>query len=250
MATINEFLPFADQSTANLIPYAEWVNAAKRLTGFVSGIAKSNEMNRVFAQGAQAGYAIAKFIERTLSEDVYVADGERLADQFYRAIVQMSYRATPIGCILTFPVHVEIDGYVATNNGGNLSQTTYDQLYAVYGTKFNTSSTLANQFGIPDMAHRVFEAAATLEEIGCYVAAGLPNIDGQSHIAGYFAPNLSAEGAFGTSTRWTSSISLGSGNNAVVINFDASLSNPIFGASDTVQTSSMRGLCLIRAYQS
>lgn len=77
-----------------------------------------------------------------------------------------------------------------------------------------------------------------------------PNIDGQSHIAGYFAPNLSAEGAFGTSTRWTSSISLGSGNNAVVINFDASLSNPIFGASDTVQTSSMRGLCLIRAYQS
>ena len=77
-----------------------------------------------------------------------------------------------------------------------------------------------------------------------------PNIDGQSHIAGYFAPNLSAEGAFGTSTRWTSSISLGSGNNAAVINFDASLSNPIFGASDTVQTSSMRGLCLIRAYQS
>lgn len=178
MATINEFLPFADQSTANLIPYAEWVNAAKRLTGFVSGIAKSNEMNRVFAQGAQAGYAIAKFIERTLSEDVYVADGERLADQFYRAIVQMSYRATPIGCILTFPVHVEIDGYVATNNGGNLSQTTYDQLYAVYGTKFNTSSTLANQFGIPDMAHRVFEAAATLEEIGCYIAAGLPNSKG------------------------------------------------------------------------
>lgn len=39
-------------------------------------------------------------------------------------------------------------------------------------------------------------------------------------------------------------------SNAAVINFDASLSNPIFGASDTVQTSSMRGLCLIRAYQS
>lgn len=130
--TINEFLPFADQSNANLIPYAEWVSAAKRLTGFVSGIAKSNEMNRVWAQGAQAGYAIAKFIERTLNEDVYVADGERLADQFYRSIVQMSYRATPIGCVLTFPVHVEIDGYVATNNGGNLSQTTYDLLYGVY----------------------------------------------------------------------------------------------------------------------
>ena len=246
MATINEFLPFADQSTANLIPYAEWVNAAKRLTGFVSGIAKSNEMNRVFAQGAQAGYAIAKFIERTLSEDVYVSDGERLADQFYRAIVQMSYRATPIGCILTFPVHVEIDGYVATNNGGNLSQTTYDQLYAVYGTKFNTSSTLANQFGIPDMAHRVFEAAATLEEIGCYVAAGLPNILGYSNIAGYFDPQTTSGGAFSASTRWTYSITREAGNSGGIVNIDASGSDPLYGASNTVQPKGLFVQCLIR----
>lgn len=247
--TINEFLPFADQSAANLIPYSEWVSAAKRLTGFVSGIAKSNEMNRVFAQGAQAGYAIAKFIERTLSEDVYVADGERLADQFYRAIVQMSYRATPIGCILTFPVHVEIDGYVATNNGGNLSQTTYDQLYAVYGTKFNTSSTLANQFGIPDMAHRVFEAAATLEEIGCYVAAGLPNIT-SSNGGNLLFPNA-PDGAFQNSPV--------SGLRAMYYTqsdtyeqrklvLDASLSSAIYGASTTNQPASIRFLCLIRSY--
>lgn len=254
MATINEFLPFADQSTANLIPYEEWVNAAKRLTGFVSGIAKSNEMNRVFAQGAQAGYAIAKFIERTLSEDVYVADGERLADQFYRAIVQMSYRATPIGCILTFPVHVEIDGYVATNNGGNLSQTTYDQLYAVYGTKFNTSSTLANQFGIPDMAHRVFEAAATLEEIGCYVAAGLPNIAGTgvglatnnngeynySHWSGVFTPVGDAWGGYERATDQTNK------DFGTQFNMYASRSNAIYGAADTVHPNSLRSYCLIR----
>lgn len=248
--TINEFLPFADQSNANLIPYSEWVSAAKRLTGFVSGIAKSNEMNRVFAQGAQAGYAIAKFIERTLSEDVYVADGERLADQFYRAIVQMSYRATPIGCILTFPVHVEIDGYVATNNGGNLSQTTYDQLYAVYGTKFNTSSTLANQFGIPDMAHRVFEAAATLEEIGCYVAAGLPNIHGgftSFDLKDYEQP----QGAFARG--WAGEFNLAHGDIGTGlpikeswITFDAGRSNVFFGASNTNQVASLRGYWLIR----
>lgn len=246
--TINEFLPFADQSTANLIPYAEWVNAAKRLTGFVSGIAKSNEMNRVFAQGAQAGYAIAKFIERTLSEDVYVADGERLADQFYRAIVQMSYRATPIGCILTFPVHVEIDGYVATNNGGNLSQTTYDQLYAVYSTKFNTSSTLANQFGIPDMAHRVFEAAATLEEIGCYVAAGLPNIQGHLFVPSSASnPSLHAEDALRLQKGGTAYGQMGSsGQGDVNMYLDASQSNSIFGSSDTVQPAGMYVQMLIR----
>ena len=249
MATINEFLPFADQSTANLIPYAEWVNAAKRLTGFVSGIAKSNEMNRVFAQGAQAGYAIAKFIERTLSEDVYVSDGERLADQFYRAIVQMSYRATPIGCILTFPVHVEIDGYVATNNGGNLSQTTYDQLYAVYGTKFNTSSTLANQFGIPDMAHRVFEAAATLEEIGCYVAAGLPNIQGCFNLRN----TCDYGGANGCVTQTPSAPkdSPAAVNTSIkeliqIMSIDASKNSSLYGASETVQTASLRTYCLIR----
>lgn len=249
MTTINEFLPFADQSNANLIPYAEWVSAAKRLTGFVSGIAKSNEMNRVWAQGAQAGYAIAKFIERTLNEDVYVADGERLADQFYRSIVQMSYRATPIGCVLTFPVHVEIDGYVATNNGGNLSQTTYDQLYAVYGTKFNTSSTLATQFGIPDMAHRVFEAAATLEEIGCYVAAGLPNIQG-----GFNLRNTcdygGAEGCV-TQTASTPKDSPASVNTSLeeliqIMSIDASRNSSLYGASTTVQTASMRTYCLIR----
>ena len=244
--TINEFLPFADQSNANLIPYAEWVSAAKRLTGFVSGIAKSNEMNRVFAQGAQAGYAIAKFIERTLSEDVYVADGERLADQFYRAIVQMSYRATPIGCILTFPVHVEIDGYVATNNGGNLSQTTYDQLYAVYDTKFNTSSTLATQFGIPDMAHRVFEAAATLEEIGCYVAAGLPNI------VGNFIAFSSGAGAFyGASENkghtMPSTSSDAPQHNRIM--FDASRISGIYKNSlNEVRVNALFGLHLVRAY--
>lgn len=249
--TINEFLPFADQSTANLIPYAEWVNAAKRLTGFVSGIAKSNEMNRVFAQGAQAGYAIAKFIERTLSEDVYVADGERLADQFYRAIVQMSYRATPIGCILTFPVHVEIDGYVATNNGGNLSQTTYDLLYGVYGTKFNTSSTLANQFGIPDMAHRVFEAAATLEEIGCYVAAGLPNIQGGFQALAYNGD--SQLNSFITNGMFKIKVSnknggLPTGTTAGSNDFflNASTVNAIFGRADTVRPDALMGYWLIR----
>ena len=250
--TINEFLPFADQSTANLIPYAEWVNAAKRLTGFVSGIAKSNEMNRVFAQGAQAGYAIAKFIERTLSEDVYVADGERLADQFYRAIVQMSYRATPIGCILTFPVHVEIDGYVATNNGGNLSQTTYDLLYGVYGTKFNTSSTLANQFGIPDMAHRVFEAAATLEEIGCYIAAGLPNSRGGSPYV--HTTNVTAgSGAISWDIQNGDNIlqTYTQPNQKACANISLNLQNgnALFGASTTVQPAGLYSLFLIRAYQ-
>ena len=257
MSTINEFLPFADQSTANLIPYAEWVDAAKRLTGFASGIAKSGEMNRVFAQGANAGYAIAKFIERTLNEDVYVANADRLVDQFYRAIVQMSYKATPIGCMLTFPVYTEIEGYVVSNFGGNLSRETYDLLFQVYGTKFNTSSTAATQFGIPDMQYRFFECAATLQEIGAYVAPGLPNNGGSFTVRRVRAGDeirpiiTDLDGGY-TKTNTSFFSSLVSVQNESIdverILYNASKSNAIFGASNTVQPQSMRALILVRAF--
>ena len=90
---MNEFLPFAEAENANLIPFSEWQNAAARLSGFSSGIARSNQINRAIAQGANISYAIAKFIERTLKEDVYVSQPDLLVDQFYRAMLEMSYRA-------------------------------------------------------------------------------------------------------------------------------------------------------------
>uniref|UniRef100_UPI00272D73C7 tail fiber protein n=1 Tax=Turicimonas muris TaxID=1796652 RepID=UPI00272D73C7 len=176
MSIMNEFLPFAEAENANLIPFSEWQNAAARLSGFSSGIARSNQINRAIAQGANISYAIAKFIERTLKEDVYVSQPDLLVDQFYRALLEMSYRTTPIGCILTFPVQVEIEGFVVSNFGGDLSRTDYDKLFAVYGTKFNVSSTPANKFGIPNLAYNFLEAAGQLAEIGCFVKAGLPNI--------------------------------------------------------------------------
>lgn len=175
MSIMNEFLPFAEAENANLIPFSEWQNAAARLSGFSSGIARSNQINRAIAQGANISYAIAKFIERTLKEDVYVSQPDLLVDQFYRALLEMSYRTTPIGCILTFPVQVEIEGFVVSNFGGDLSRTDYDKLFAVYGTKFNVSSTPATKFGIPNLAYNFIEAAGQLAEIGCFVKAGLPN---------------------------------------------------------------------------
>ncbi|WP_282197457.1 tail fiber protein [Turicimonas muris] len=172
MTTINDFLPFAEN--ADLVPFSEWQQAASRLSGFV-GLAAPGELNRAIAQGANAGYAIAKFIERTLKEDVYVSNPDRLVDQLYRAMLEMSYRATPIGCILTFPVQVEIEGFVVSNFGGDLSRIDYDKLFAVYGTKFNVSSTPETKFGIPNLAYNFLEAAGQLAEIGCFVKAGLPN---------------------------------------------------------------------------
>lgn len=247
MTTINDFLPFAEN--ADLVPFSEWQQAASRLSGFV-GLAAPGELNRAIAQGANAGYAIAKFIERTLKEDVYVSNPDRLVDQLYRAMLEMSYRATPIGCILTFPVQVEIEGFVVSNFGGDLSRIDYDKLFAVYGTKFNVSSTPETKFGIPNLAYNFLEAAGQLAEIGCFVKAGLPNSTGQVYEV-QFGTATNALGIFQIVSSWNNNISGGSDiytEKMSSIGIDMSLSNTIYGKSSTVQPSALRSLCLIRSY--
>lgn len=247
MTTINDFLPFAEN--ADLVPFSEWQQAASRLSGFV-GLAAPGELNRAIAQGANAGYAIAKFIERTLKEDVYVSNPDRLVDQLYRAMLEMSYRATPIGCILTFPVQVEIEGFVASNFGGDLSRIDYDKLFAVYGTKFNVSSTPETKFGIPNLAYNFLEAAGQLAEIGCFVKAGLPNSTGQVYEV-QFGTATNAFGIFQIVSSWNNNISGGSDiytEKMSSLGIDMSLSNTIYGKSSTVQPSALRSLCLIRSY--
>lgn len=246
---MNEFLPFAEAENANLIPFSEWQNAAARLSGFSSGIARSNQINRAIAQGANISYAIAKFIERTLKEDVYVSNPDRLVDQLYRAMLEMSYRATPIGCILTFPVQVEIEGFVVSNFGGDLSRIDYDKLFAVYGTKFNVSSTPANKFGIPNLAYNFLEAAGQLAEIGCFVKAGLPNIPGEVSNIVTSSDGASSSGAFSVTNSLDRNVYSGTGYGGTFkATFSAQKSNSTYGNSSTVQVNSLRSLVLVRAY--
>lgn len=247
MSIMNEFLPFAEAENANLIPFSEWQNAAARLSGFSSGIARSNQINRAIAQGANISYAIAKFIERTLKEDVYVSNPDRLVDQLYRAMLEMSYRTTPIGCILTFPVQVEIEGFVVSNFGGDLSRIDYDKLFAVYGTKFNVSSTPKTKFGIPNLAYNFLEAAGQLAEIGCFVKAGLPNISGG--VDGFF--NFSrADKAFSLENQSGTVHALDTTKNGYHgFSFEASRVSSIYSQTvKTVQVNSLRSLVLVRAY--
>ena len=248
MAT-NNILGFCTGANPNVLTPTAWQTTPARSSGFVSGIALSSHVNTAVVGGANIAHAVGEFIKNQLNEDVNPTDEAELVSQFLRALQIFIQRggACPIGSIIPYLGGDVPYGWLLAN-GASVLRSQYNKLFALIGTKFGAVDEA--HFNLPNLHHRFIEGTTSLSEVGSYVEAGLPNIDGQSHIAGYFAPNLSAEGAFGTSTRWTSSISLGSGNNAAVINFDASLSNPIFGASDTVQTSSMRGLCLIRAYQS
>jgi hypothetical protein len=108
---------------------------------------------------------------------------------------------------------------------------------------------MANQIGIPDMAHRVFEAAATLEEIGCYVAAGLPNISGRVNGLRRM-DNLGLDYGvlhWNRLTNEKASLQIMSDSNyAADIEFNAGNGNAIYGASDTVRPNALMGYWLIR----
>ena len=65
----NQLLRFANGSLPNVISYAEWKNLPEVTKGFVSGIAKSANMNRVIAQGALAGYVMGQAIVNLLEKN-------------------------------------------------------------------------------------------------------------------------------------------------------------------------------------
>lgn len=68
MAT-NELLPFASGENPNVIPFDDWNVLPARLSGFLSGIASSQQFNRIFAQGGVAGYILGQLIVDQLNQD-------------------------------------------------------------------------------------------------------------------------------------------------------------------------------------
>lgn len=66
----NELLPFANGEDANVLPTNQWEALTDILeNGFQSGIAKSEQVNRVLAQGAVASYVLGQLIVDQLNKD-------------------------------------------------------------------------------------------------------------------------------------------------------------------------------------
>lgn len=66
----NELLKFAYGDRPNLVPFSEWEANPSVKTGFQAGIAKSAELNRVFAQGALAAHTLGEFVVELAKENV------------------------------------------------------------------------------------------------------------------------------------------------------------------------------------
>ncbi len=126
----------------------------------------------------------------------------------------------------------------ATANGGNVP----------FYSKGNGSTT----FRVPALKCWV-RGAGSISEVGGYLAAGLPNITGtllgsgsnsinyETYFTGAFAyTNAVISKTYGASER--------NEKHNSSADFNASLSNPIYGLSDTVQPPSIVGLWCVKAY--
>lgn len=164
-------------------------------------------------------------------------------DQLLSAMKNLGKTVVPIGTVVFYLGTTIPDGYLLCN-GASLLRTEYPELFEVLGTK--CGSVDSAHFTLPDTHHRFLEGTTTLSEVGSYIAAGLPNITGFSNIAGYFDPQTTAGGAFSACSRWTYSVTREAGNSGGIINIDASGSNPLYGASNTVQPKGIFVQCLIR----
>ena len=146
----------------------------------------------------------------------------------------------PVGTIMSGLYSSAPTGFLLCN-GQEVAIADYPELYAVIGSLECCQSKNEGMFKIPDLMGRFLEGANG--NLGTVKEAGLPNITGSfnSAIDEYRVNGkISAKGAFTGSTGLPDGTATGS--NCVretVMSFNASLSNSIYGKSDTVQPNSV-----------
>ena len=169
-------------------------------------------------------------------------------DQLLDALKNFGKTVVPIGSVIFYLGTTIPDGYLLCN-GASLSRTEYPELFEVLGTK--CGSVDSAHFTLPDTHHRFLEGTTTLSEVGSYIAAGLPN-----STFGFALHNSNASliydslrGAIEGEGRYTEYQKITDHGQDVSwggLNYNASRSSPLFGASDTVQPKTMRAYYLIR----
>ncbi|MFJ7312507.1 hypothetical protein ACIQVE_07000, partial [Pseudomonas sp. NPDC098747] len=71
----NDFLPFAINSTANVMSQADYAALAARVSGFSSGTARSEQLNKAWRQSSVIAAVLAQFIANNSGNDV-LDDGD------------------------------------------------------------------------------------------------------------------------------------------------------------------------------
>jgi len=128
-------------------------------------------------------------------------------------------------------------------DGSAVSRTMYPDLFDAIGTTWGAGDG-STTFNLPNSEDLVMQGASATNPVGTYKSAGLPNVTGDvftyvgSEGAGLKNTPIGSSGAFSTGLVTTTQYYYGAGSasgNTKYIMFDASQSNAIYGASNTVQ---------------
>ena len=149
----------------------------------------------------------------------------------------------PVGTIEYFAMTTPPAGYLKAD-GAVVGRQTYPELFETIGTTFGEGDG-ETTFNLPDLINRFAQGSHTP---GQKIGPGLPNINGGVGV-------YNSNNTFG-STKWHAGNCPGSGNStsyggeggAGYVEIDASGSNPIYGASDTVQPPALTLLPCIKAF--
>lgn len=146
----NELLPFADGEDANVLPTNQWEALTDILeNGFQSGIARSEQVNRVLSQGAVASYVLGQLIVDQLNKDATL-DKSALYQNLILALQENAKDAClPLsGGNVTGNLSVQSKNVVRSVNGlnadasGNVAITVSD---GTVSTKVSTSLTISGR---------------------------------------------------------------------------------------------------------
>ena len=149
--------------------------------------------------------------------------------------------------------YADLWSWVQEQPGYLISETEWQEKFQANNgnVPFYSSGDGSTTFRVPSLKCWV-KGANGIEEVGSYLEAGLPNITGSF---GHNSPNgdpkinlASLTGAFKLSSNLGNAVTHDGATGKYAYELDASLSNPIYGKSNTVQPESIVGLYCVIAF--
>lgn len=133
-------------------------------------------------------------------------------------------------------------------NGQAVSRETYSALYAIIGTNFGSGDGVTT-FNVPDYRGKFLRGLGGDSAADIYTtqAEGLPNITGTFNPDGLYSNENISGAFFNSGARARRAVGSGTDNSSYQINFDASRSSAIYGASNHVTPVNMAVNYFIKA---